>query len=215
MSRSWPPTTRSTGWRRSSSARRRAGRARPRRGRSRPRPSSTSNARRCMTRTDAVTAASTSPRLAAVARRPRRRRWPRRRRRGRRAPWPRSPRAAKARERGGALGEQAAAGRGEQQRAHQAGPGQGDLDGDARPERGPDEVAVVDAEVVERLEHVGDRVEARRAAASESPKPRRSRRTASRTPVSAVPLRVPHPAVGDAGVHQHDRGTAPGGPPRS
>ena len=41
---------------------------------------------------------------------------------------------------------------------------------------------------------------------SESPKPRRSRRTASRTSVRPVPLRVPHPAVGDAGVHEHDRG---------
>ena len=44
---------------------------------------------------------------------------------------------------------------------------------------------------------------------SDSPKPRRSSRTASRTAGQPGPLRVPHPAVGDAGVEQHHRDGAP------
>lgn len=47
---------------------------------------------------------------------------------------------------GGELGDQRAAGRGEQQGRHQLGPGQRHLDRHAGPVRGPDQVALLDAE---------------------------------------------------------------------
>ena len=68
-------------------------------------------------------------------------------------------RAARRSVHGRALGEQAAAGRGEQQRPHQARPGQGDLQGHPGAQRGAQEVSRGHTEMVQRVEDVGEGVQ--------------------------------------------------------
>ena len=83
----------------------------------------------------------------------------------------------------GSVGEQAPTGRGQQQRTHGIRPGEGDLDGHARAERGPTRWHAVTPRwsSVASTSPSGSRAPA--GGRSDSPKPRRSRRTASRTAV--------------------------------
>lgn len=92
----------------------------------------------------------------------------------------------------------------EQQRVHLAGPGQRHLDGNAGTEGGADKVTAPDAECGQHVDHVIHRA-------------KRAVRTVGGLTESAKvqpdgiafggerrPLRVPHPAIGDAGMDEDD-----------
>ena len=65
-----------------------------------------------------------------------------------------------------------------------------------------------DAEVVERVEHVGHRVEGTGGWPVRLPEATQVEAHGVAGAGQPRPLRVPHPAVGDAGVHQHDGSAA-------
>jgi hypothetical protein len=102
------------------------------------------------------------------------------------------------------LGDEGSAGSAEQQGAHPLGPGQRHLDGNARAEGGADHVTALNAEGGQRVDHVirgGEGAARTCGGLAETAKVqpdsiafRRERR----------PLRVPHPAIGDAGVEEDD-----------
>ena len=90
---------------------------------------------------------------------------------------------------GGELGEQAAAGWAQQQRLHPHRPAQGQFGGHTRAERGPDDMALLDAEFGQRPGHIATSSTCEYEAlggTADSPKPRRSTRMTSRSKVKAA-----------------------------
>ena len=92
----------------------------------------------------------------------------------------------------------------EHERAHEVGPGDGDLERHAAAERRADDAGGGDPQLVEQRDHVAcvagrDAVDGSPSVAGEvaaqQPVPRRERR----------PLRLPLPAVGDPRMEEHDR----------
>ena len=105
----------------------------------------------------------------------------------------------------GHRGEEAAAGRREEERRHAVDGGQGELDRHTSAHGGPDDVAALDAESVEQRQQVGDVVErapGSRRGIAEAPQVRPDDVEAGR---ERRPLGVPHPPVGDPRVDEEHR----------
>ena len=110
---------------------------------------------------------------------------------------------------GGELGEQAAAGWAQQQRLHPHRPAQGQFGGHTRPERGPDDMALLDAEFGQRPGHIVDmRVRGTRGHGRLTETPQVH---PDDIPLQGQgrPLGLPHPPIGHTRMKQQDRDITP------